>query len=68
MSIFWIALLVYVLFIFGYWFFVWSVYWHIREYTMPQDQSRLVVQIFMTVIVVLSVISTGLFFTLPIYS
>ena len=64
---FWLALLVYLVFLSGYWFFVWSIYWHIREYTMPQDHSRLVVQIFITTIAALSIITSGLFFTLPLY-
>lgn len=65
---FWIALGAYTFFLLCYWFFVWSIYWHVREYTLPQDKSRIIVQVFFATIGILSIIATGLFFTLPIPS
>ncbi len=65
---FWTALGVYILFFVCYWFLVWSIYWHIKQYTMPQDHSSLIVQIFMVVIAILSIGSTILFFALPFSS
>ncbi len=62
----WMALAIYILFLGGYWFFIWSIWWHIREYTLPQDQSRYVIGLFFVVAVVLSVLSFVLFFTLPL--
>lgn len=62
----WIALGLYVLFLGGYWFFVWSIWWHVREYTIPQDQSQYAVWIFFIVVLGLTALSFILFFSLPL--
>jgi len=63
---FWVALLIYLLFMGGYWFFVWSIHWHAREYIMPNDPSSWITDVFLVSAAVLSIISLGLFFTLPL--
>lgn len=60
------ALLLYVLFLGVYWFFVLSVLWHIREYTLPVDYSEFIVKGFLGIMIMLNAISLILFFQLPL--
>ncbi|QQG42686.1 MAG: hypothetical protein HYW15_00460 [Candidatus Giovannonibacteria bacterium] len=61
-----VALVLYVLFLAVYWFFVLSILWHVREYTMPQDGSRWIIWAFLGIIVFLNTVSLALFFSLPL--
>ncbi|OGF63931.1 hypothetical protein A2661_02115 [Candidatus Giovannonibacteria bacterium RIFCSPHIGHO2_01_FULL_45_24] len=61
-----VALVLYALFLAVYWFFVLSILWHVREYAMPQDSSRLVIWVFLGIIVFLNTVSLALFFSLPL--
>lgn len=63
---FWIALVIYLVLLAGYWFFVWSIFWHVREYTLSGDRSRLYINIFFVVAGVLSAVSFITFFMLPL--
>ncbi len=63
---FWLAFALYVTLLGSYWFFVWSIVWHVREYTLPDDRSRAYINIFFVVIGILSALSLLLFFSLPL--
>lgn len=61
-----LGLAFYLLFLVVYWFFVVSVLWHLKEYTLPVDYSAWVVRGVLTVIILLNIISLILFFQLPL--
>lgn len=61
-----IALILYVLFLAFYWFFVLSILWHVKEYSMPQDYSRWIIWTFLGAIVFLNLTSLALFFSLKL--
>ena len=63
---FWAALAIYLILMSCYWFFAWSIFWHVREYTFPSDRSRLYIGIFFIISGVLSVVSFISFFMLPL--
>ena len=44
------AFIIYILFLCVYGFFVAAVLWHIKEYTMSQDLSKVIIRAFLTVI------------------
>ncbi len=60
------ALGLYILFLAIYWFLVFSVLWHLKEYILPIDSSRWIVRGFLTIMVVLNIVSLFLFFQLPL--
>lgn len=60
------ALILYVIFLGVYWFFVLSVLWHAKEYTLPVDYSVWIIRSFLGVIILLNIISLILFFNLPL--
>lgn len=49
-----------------FWFFVGSVLWHLKEYTMPDDYSSLIVKIFIIIIALLNLLGLVLFFRIPL--
>lgn len=59
------GILLYVLFLGIYWFFVLSILWHLKEYTMPIDYSSLIIKGFLGIMVILNLISLVLLFQLP---
>jgi len=61
-----LALVLYVLFLAVYWFFVLSILWHVKEYSMPQDSSKWIILAFIGVIIFLNITSLALFFSLPL--
>ncbi|OGF61699.1 hypothetical protein A2662_02295 [Candidatus Giovannonibacteria bacterium RIFCSPHIGHO2_01_FULL_45_33] len=60
------AFIIYILFLCVYGFFVAAVLWHIKEYTMSQDLSKVIIRAFLTVILLLGVLSMILFFNIPL--
>ncbi len=63
---FWVALGLYSLFIALYWFFVWSIYWDVKEYSVPGDRAPAAARIFFVVVGALTLISFVLLFMLPL--
>ncbi len=61
-----LALVIYIVFMACYWAFVWTILWHLREYTLPNDRSRVYIVVYLAIAITLSVISLLLFFSLPL--
>jgi len=60
------ALSLYIIFLAIYWFLVFSVLWLLKEYILPIDSSRWIIKGFLTIMVVLNIVSLFLFFQLPL--
>ncbi len=63
-----VSLGIYIIFLAIYWFFVYSILWHLKEYILPVDQSKNVVKLFLIVVVILNFLSIIFFFKLPFVS
>lgn len=59
------ALIIYALFLCIYGFFIFAVLWHVREYTMSQDLSKWIIRMFLTIMLLLGILSLILFFNIP---
>ena len=59
------ALIIYALFLGIYGFALFSVVWHIKEYTTDMDLSKWLIRAFLTVIIFLTAASLILFFNIP---
>lgn len=60
-----LALGIYIIFLAIYWFFVYSILWHLREYILPMDYSKWVIRGFLAAVIILNVFSLVLFIRLP---
>ncbi|HEY4521833.1 MAG TPA: hypothetical protein VJH05_01695 [Candidatus Paceibacterota bacterium] len=56
---------IYVVFLAIYWFFVYSILWHLKEYILPMDYSKWVVRGFVFVAIIFNIFSFILLFNLP---
>lgn len=59
---------IYMIFLAIYWFFVYSILWHLKEYILPVDHSKWIVRGFLFAIVILNIFSLILFLNLPFKS
>lgn len=60
-----LALGIYIIFLGIYWFFVYSILWHLKEYILPGDSALWIERGFIVVAVILNTFSFVLFFQLP---
>ncbi|MBI2023274.1 hypothetical protein HYT01_01775 [Candidatus Giovannonibacteria bacterium] len=63
---FWLILAIYGVFLAVYWFFVLAILWHVKEFSTKKDLSYLSVKVFLSITIILTVISAVLFFNLPV--
>jgi len=61
-----LALGIYVIFLAIYWFFVYSILWHLKEYILPVDHSKWVVRGFILIAIIFNIFSFILFINLPL--